>query len=110
MLSDFMSSDYEHTLKICGNKHDLTGIRIFDKHEKEIPNIGMVPVHNPETGKIAYVHTASKKVRQTYQKAFDERTKVFKNAFKKSGSGFIDAEVNESYVKKLMMYFKQRSR
>ena len=36
MLSDFMDDDYEKTLKIVGNKHDITGIRVYDKHDEEI--------------------------------------------------------------------------
>ena len=38
MLSDFMTEGYENTLKIVGNKHDITGIRVYDKHDEEIPN------------------------------------------------------------------------
>ena len=44
MLSDFMTEGYENTLKIVGNKHDITGIRVYDKHDEEIPNLGMVPM------------------------------------------------------------------
>ena len=42
--------DYEKTLKIAGKKHDLTGIRVYDKHDEEIPNLGMVPMLDAETG------------------------------------------------------------
>ncbi|MDG2151875.1 MAG: DUF58 domain-containing protein, partial [Polaribacter sp.] len=41
LLSDFMDDNYEKTLKIAGSKHDLTGIRVYDKHDEEIPNLGM---------------------------------------------------------------------
>jgi hypothetical protein len=33
MISDFMSEDYEQTLKIASKKHDITGIRVFDIRE-----------------------------------------------------------------------------
>src|SRR5699024_5524702 len=42
VLSDFMTAEYEHAMKILGNKHDVTGIRIYDQREKEMPNLGMV--------------------------------------------------------------------
>ena len=41
LMSDFISSDYEKTLKIAAKKHDLTGIRVFDRREEKIPNIGL---------------------------------------------------------------------
>ena len=41
VLSDFMDTDYDHSLKILGNKHDVTGIRVYDKHDEEIPRFGI---------------------------------------------------------------------
>ena len=38
LLSDFMDDDYDQTLKIAGRKHDVTGIKVYDKHDEEIPN------------------------------------------------------------------------
>ena len=33
LLSDFISSDYEKSLKIVSKKHDLNGIKVYDKFE-----------------------------------------------------------------------------
>lgn len=108
LLSDFIDDDYEQTLKIVGNKHDVTGIRVFDKHETEIPNLGMVPMLDAETNEILLVNTASKKVRSAYRAHYLESKAYFENAFKRSGAGFINTETNESYVKKLLLYFKNK--
>ncbi|WP_299115972.1 DUF58 domain-containing protein [uncultured Winogradskyella sp.] len=108
MLSDFVADDYKQTLKITAGKHDITGIRIFDKHEAEIPNIGMVQMQDEETGELLLVNTASKKVRNDYGKFYNEKVDYYKDAFTKSGAGTIDCRVDESYVKKLLGYFKRR--
>jgi len=108
VLSDFMDENYETTLKIVSNKHDVTGIRIFDKHEVEIPNLGMVPMLDAESQETILVNTSSKKVRKEYKVFYLEHKDYFENAFKRSGAGFINSETNESYVKKLLLYFKQK--
>ncbi|GGI56074.1 DUF58 domain-containing protein [Winogradskyella haliclonae] len=108
MLSDFVADDYKQTLKISAGKHDITGIRIFDKHEAEIPNIGMVQMQDEETGELLLVNTASKKVRTDYGKFYNDKVEYYKDAFTKSGAGTIDCRVDESYVKKLLGYFKRR--
>ena len=108
VLSDFISEDYERTLKITGNKHDLTGIRIYDQREEEIPNLGMVQMQDAETGRQVLVNTQSKKVRQSYNEYYRERVDYFKDIFAKSGCGILDCRVDESYVKKLLAYFKRR--
>jgi uncharacterized protein (DUF58 family) len=108
VLSDFITDDYNHTLKIVAKKHDVTGIRVFDKHEKTIPNLGMVQMIDEETGELMLVNTASKKVRLNYGKFYQEKVNYYKDSFTKAGAGVIDCRVDESYVKKLLGYFKRR--
>lgn len=108
VLSDFMCDDYDNTIRVAGNKHDVTGIRVYDPKEEEIPNLGIIQVEDNETGKLQLVNTASKKVRNAYRNYYMDRVNYFKDAFAKSGSGVIDCRVDESYVKKLLGYFKRR--
>src|SRR5690606_2886649 len=108
ILSDFIADDYEQTLKIVGKKHDVTGIRVYDRMEEEIPNLGMVHMEDAESGEVLLVNTQSKKVRTNYTKYYRDKVDYFQNAFKKSGSGVISSRVDESYVKKLLGYFKRR--
>jgi uncharacterized protein (DUF58 family) len=108
ILSDFVADEYKHNLKIAAGRHDITGIRVYDRHEAEIPNIGMVQMEDEETGESMLVNTASKKVRLEYSKFYIEKVHYFKDSFAKSGAGAIDCRVDESYVKKLLGYFKQR--
>ncbi len=108
ILSDFIAEDYEKTLKIAGNKHDVTGIRVYDEKEESIPNLGMVQMQDAETGRVKLVNTASKNVRIAYGKYNRARVDYFKDTFTKSGCGILSCRVDESYVKKLLGYFKRR--
>ena len=108
MLSDFMDDGYERTLKIVGNKHDVTGIRVYDKHDEEIPNLGMVQMLDAETGKTQLVNTSSKSVRTHYKANALRLTDYFETTFTKSGAGTINNRVDESYVRKLLGYFKRK--
>jgi uncharacterized protein (DUF58 family) len=108
VLSDFIADDYNHTLKIAAKKHDVTGIRVYDKHEETIPNLGMVQMLDEESGELMLVNTNSKKVRLNYGKFYNEKVNYYNDSFTKSGAGVIDCRVDESYVKKLLGYFKRR--
>lgn len=108
VLSDFISGQYEKNLKIAANKHDLTGIRIYDKLEIEIPNLGIVPMYDQEAEKVKMVDTSSKKLRDDYKKFNLINKKRFDDLFLKNGSGTINCSTEESYVKKLLNYFKSR--
>ncbi|OMP32070.1 DUF58 domain-containing protein [Mangrovimonas sp. DI 80] len=109
MLSDFIADDYKQTLKIVCGKHDVTGIRVYDQREEEIPNIGMVQMQDEETGELMLVNTQSKTVRRNYSKFYHDKVDYFRDSFTKSGAGTIDCRVDESYVKKLLGYFKRRA-
>lgn len=108
LMSDFMAEDYEDTLKITGKKHDVTGIRVYDRREESIPNLGVVQMQDAESGRLQLVNTGSARVREEYSDYYRERVEYFRESFKKSGSGVLGCRVDESYVKKLLGYFKQR--
>lgn len=109
VISDFMvDDDYEKTLKIASKKHDITGVRVYDIREEKMPNIGMVEMEDAETGEILVVNTGSKKARLSYEKHYQDKVHYFKDIFSKCGAGTVNTRVDESYVTKLLGYFKSR--
>ena len=108
MISDFMCENYEQTLKIASKKHDITGIRVYDIREEKMPNLGMVTMLDAETGRTQLINTGSKTVRMNYEKHYQDKVNYFKETFRKSGSGVVNTRVDESYVTKLLSYFKSR--
>ncbi len=109
VISDFMTSEYEDTLKIASKKHDITGIRVFDPREETIPNIGLVQIKDAETDQLIYVNTNSKKTLLDYEMNYKKQVDYFKNVFSKSGASIINSRVDEDYVKKLLGFFRARA-
>jgi uncharacterized protein (DUF58 family) len=109
VISDFIDEGYEQSLKIASKKHDITGIRVYDIREEKMPNVGMVSMLDAETGQTQLINTGSKSVRLNYEKYYQDKVKYFKETFSKSGSGVVNTRVDESYVTKLLGYFKSRT-
>jgi uncharacterized protein (DUF58 family) len=108
LISDFMSGPFENELKIANRKHDLVALRLYDKHEEEFPNLGLIPVKDEETGQMEWVNTADKKVRLAFKAAALERNGRLEEQFRKSGVDFTKIGTHESYIKPLMTLFKKR--
>ena len=108
LLSDFISKDYQKALSIASKKHDLTGIRIYDKFEEEIPNLGLIPMIDQETDKVEFIDTGSKDVRKNFKINSLKMRDEFESTFKRNGSGTINCRTDQSYVKLLLGYFKNR--
>ncbi len=108
MISDFMCGDYDQTLRIAAKKHDITGIRVYDSREESIPNLGLIPIQDAETGVINWVDTSLKSVRLAYEKNYFLNFNYFKESFQKSGAGVVNTRIDDNYVSKLVGYFKSR--
>lgn len=109
LISDFMSEGYDHTLKIAAKKYDITGVRVYDAREEKMPNLGLVQMLDAETGETLLVNTGSKKVRLEYEKYYQDKVKYFQDTFSRSGAGAVSTRTDESYVTKLLGYFKARA-
>jgi uncharacterized protein (DUF58 family) len=110
ILSDFLDSSFEDALKIAGKKHDIVGIKVYDKMEMRLPDIGLVEVEDAETGRHAYVDTSDVSVREQYQSAFFQHTEYCKTVFLKSGSDLLHIATDEDYVKVLKKFFIGRNK
>lgn len=107
-LSDFMDDDYNRSLRILARKHDLTGMRITDPRDEELPNMGLVQLRDLETGARKLIATGSRSAQRDHRSKREAARQYFEDSFKKAGSGSIETSIEDDYVRKLMAYFKQR--
>ncbi len=108
VLSDFLDSDYAQAVQIASRKHDLTGVRLFDPMESKLPAAGLLYMRDAETGNYKWVNSSSKGVRSAYALAHRKTADYFSTQFTRHGAGALSCATNESYVKKLLTYFKNR--
>ncbi|MFD2146609.1 DUF58 domain-containing protein [Mucilaginibacter antarcticus] len=110
IISDFISPVFEAELKIANKKHDVIALRLFDNHENEFPDLGLIPVVDEESGQIAWVNTGDKNIREAYKLEALSRNAGIQETFKKSGVDTTSIGTHESYVKPLMTLFKKREK
>lgn len=108
LISDFMSSTFENEIKIANRKHDLIALRLFDIHEEEFPDLGIVPMQDQETGELQWINTGDKQVRHAFKAAALERNGRLEDLFRRSGVDFTKIGTHQSYIKPLMTLFKKR--
>ncbi len=108
VISDFMSEKFEDALKIANNKHDLVALRIYDKREAELPNVGLIRLRDAESRKNLWVDTSSTEVRNRYNGLWKERENYMAAMFAKSGVDTVNLRTDQSYVQPLINLFKRR--
>lgn len=108
VLSDFISSPYETSLQLAARKHDLVGIQVYDKHDKELPSAGLVHVMDSETKQMAWLDTDDKSLRNRYTQNFETHRRYCIQSFRKSGASLVEVRTDGDYVKVLQGFFKGR--
>jgi uncharacterized protein (DUF58 family) len=108
LASDFQDEDYDRQIKITNRKHDLVNIFINDRLEDELPDLGLIPLKDAETGKEVLVDTSNPKVRKAYQKKRFVRKKKLLDHFLRMKIDTIELKTNQSYIRPLMTFFRKR--
>lgn len=110
LLSDFLDANFDDALKVAGKKHDLIGIKVYDRMDMQLPQIGMIEAEDSETGGRYWVDTDDYLVRTNYQQYFFEQTEQCKSIFQKAGCDLLHLRTDEDYVKILQRFFVGRHR
>lgn len=110
VLSDFLDVNYEQALRVASKKHDIIGIKIYDKMDMELPDAGMLQVQDAESGSSKWVDSSNAFVRYRYQQEFFRVTEYSTQTFKKAGSDLLHLRTDEDYVKVLQKFFISRNR
>ena len=108
LLTDFMDNDYSDALKLANKKHDLVAIRVYDQLEQEIPNVGLLPMTDTETGELIWIDTSRKDARTKLKAAALKFEAELKDTLLKSGVDMAEIRTDQSYVKPLLNLFKRR--
>lgn len=109
LISDFIDPDnYKQALRIGNRKHDIVAIQVYDKLSTNLQPIGLMKVHDPETGSDTWINTSSKKVRAQYHDWWVKRQVEMNNIFRQSRVDSISVSTQDDYVKSLLQLFQQR--
>jgi uncharacterized protein (DUF58 family) len=110
ILSDFMDTNFDKSLKIARNKHDIIALRIHDQREETLPNVGLIKVEDAESGQTRWMDSSNKQVRTNYNNNYREFEKELKQNLQSSGVDHIDIKTGKDYIKPLMSFFKNRGK
>ncbi|MBO7235723.1 MAG: DUF58 domain-containing protein [Alistipes sp.] len=113
LLSDLVNSvedmtKFEDTLKIASSKHDLMAIHIFDKRDKELPDVGIIEMEDSESGAREWVDTSSRRVRDFWRRSYEERTAKMARLLTHNRVDVAEVSTDGDYVVELIKMFKTR--
>ncbi len=112
LISDMLlkedTKQLEKPVMIASHRHDLHVVEVYDQRDRELPNIGLIKLHDAETGKDMWVDTAVPSVRQAYADQRAKQQAAMNILWKKNGIANVSVRTDEDYVKALMQLFKSK--
>lgn len=115
VLSDFIDLDtetsnprFKDALTIANNKHDVVGVRVYDKRETEMPSVGLVKLKDAESNNYKWIDTSSSAIRKVYAQWWEQTSSNLKTVFSKCKVDWVSISTDEDYVKPLILLFKHR--
>ena len=106
LLSDMVSQPFETALQLAARKHDLVGMQVYDRYDRELPQAGLIQVTDAETGAQRWLDTSDKAVRTEYTKAFEKSKEYAVTVFRKSGARLMQMRTDDDYVKVLQGFLR----
>ncbi|MCH8568754.1 MAG: DUF58 domain-containing protein [Balneolales bacterium] len=107
-ISDMQDANYEKTCKMTARKHDLIMLCVDDVLEYELPNLGLVPLKDPETGQILMVDTSDASVREEFASERKKNQMQLADFLLKNKIDHVFLKTNASYVQPLSSMLRSR--
>ncbi|MBO2524372.1 MAG: DUF58 domain-containing protein [Bacteroidetes bacterium] len=108
VISDFVNCDFEQALKIASEKHDIVALHVMDRGESQLPDLGLMQLKDPETGKYVLTDTSDRLTRMAYEHWWKKQQENNAELFRKVGVDVAELYTDRDYVKELIALFKRR--
>jgi uncharacterized protein (DUF58 family) len=110
LLSDFEDDEFERTLRVVAQKHDVVAIAVSDPRESELPPVGLLSVEDPETGERGVLDAGSAAVRRIYREYSERNRALLRDSVRRSGVELLELSTGEPYDVPLVRFFQERAR
>ena len=110
VVSDFLDSGFEPSLRIANRKHDLVAISLSDPREETLPPVGILELEDAETGRVLLVDTWDRRVRARYAEAARERIEGRRKLFRRNKVDSVELATGHPYDVPLVKFFRERAR
>jgi uncharacterized protein (DUF58 family) len=108
IVSDFLEEDISHPLKLLAQRHDVVAVTVEDPSERDLPDIGIARLVDPETGETLEVDTSSPGVRTAYSNRVLNEREERKHLLRRLAIDEVAVHTEGGAVEPLLRFFRTR--
>jgi uncharacterized protein (DUF58 family) len=111
VISDFLDDgEWDRPLRMLTHRHEVVAAVISDPRELQLPDVGVVRMSDPETGRQAWVDTASRRFRSEYRAAAESRRVETERRIIRSGAHVLALTTGTDWVGDIVTWVMGRRR
>jgi uncharacterized protein (DUF58 family) len=108
LFSDFLSPDFKEALQTTSRHHEVVTITVSDRHEAELPNVGLLELRDSESGLHRVVDTSRPGIRHSFEDAFKSHHRHAAELFQELDIDHLHVFTHDDYVEDLVGLFHER--
>jgi len=100
VVSDFLAptEQWARPMRKLRVRHDVLAIEVVDPRELELPDVGVLPVVDPESGELHEVQTADPRLRQRYAEAAAAQRATIAAALRGAGAAHLRLRTDRDWL------------
>jgi uncharacterized protein (DUF58 family) len=110
VVSDFLTTGYQPALERLARRHDVIALQLYDPRERELPDVGLVSLQEPETGAWRLVDTSRTETRERFRQRAEEFDRSLQQEIRQNGGDLVRLETGRPYADPLIAFFRRRER
>ena len=111
VVSDFISQPgWERPLGELARRHDVVAVRLLDPLELELPDLGLIPIRDAETGEQLLVDTHDPGFRQRFARIAAQREAQLRESLARAGVDTLELATDEDLVDAVLRFVDLRER
>ena len=111
VVSDFLTEPgWEKPLAQLTQRHEVVAVRLFDPLEIELPDLGLVPLRDAETGEQLWVDTHDASFRKRFARIAAEREATLRETLAKAGVDTLELSTDDDLAAAILRFADLRKR
>ena len=111
VLSDFISeAGWEKPLGMLAQRHEVVAVRLLDPLELDLPDLGLIPIRDAETGEQLLVDTHDAGFRKRFARIAAQREAQLRESLTRAGVDALELSTDDDLVSALLRFTDMRKR
>jgi uncharacterized protein (DUF58 family) len=111
VVSDFISEPgWEKPLGLLAQRHEVVAVRVLDPLELELPDLGLIPIRDAETGEQLLVDTHDAGFRKRFARIAAQREAELRQSLTQAGVDTLELSTDDALVGAMMRFTDMRKR